>query len=458
MKKKLYLIIVILLLMSSGVIIYIKNLNNIIIEGNNARNNINNQQIQDNENKKEEIFNYIAEELPKIVNESQTSIFIKSNEHEDMVAINSVQSGSTQYDGKTVYFLNAEASSMDIDIGLKNDLINNILFTLNYKGQYYEAYVKKPKLRYYYGKIIYEIDISNYSNIIPLIDKRYINDNLAVSNGTEPNADYSNGHFSVHLENGEFSNSKLVYKSSSIFSDNKRLNDEFEKYIEENLANKMEQESAISNNTNEVYNSSDSETKTNKQTETDQNDNNITQQSITSNINLVLNSMKITNSNNYELVVQVSLSTNGDWNSIANTLNATANGNVMSKTISEGIIIFKYSATLKAGDNVFSVSVNGDDISKTENYNVTLNLPQLYIHNNLLTDTMGNYTTMDISVSSDSYSGGNYLSEGITVTVNGKETELSGSSYKYRISEGETSFNIVVTDSYGQTFTKTVNI
>ncbi len=248
MKKKLYLIIVILLLMSSGVIIYIKNLNNIIIEGNNARNNINNQQIQDNENKKEEIFNYIAEELPKIVNESQPSIFIKSNEHEDMVAINSVQSGSTQYDGKTVYFLNAEASSMDIDIGLKNDLINNILFTLNYKGQYYEAYVKKPKLRYYYGKIIYEIDISNYSNIIPLIDKRYINDNLAVSNGTEPNADYSNGHFSVHLENGEFSNSKLVYKSSSIFSDNKRLNDEFKKYIEENLANKMEQES---NNTNE---------------------------------------------------------------------------------------------------------------------------------------------------------------------------------------------------------------
>ena len=130
----------------------------------------------------------------------------------------------------------------------------------------------------------------------------------------------------------------------------------------------------------------------------------------------------------------------------------------MNKTISEGTIIFKYSTTLNAGDNGFSVSVNGEGISKTENYNVTLNLPQLYIHNNMLTDTMGNYTTMDISVSADSYSGGNYVSEGITITVNGKGTEQNGSSYKYKISEGERAFNIVVTDRYGQTFTKTVNI
>lgn len=207
------------------------------------------------EKKDKEIFDYIAKELPKIIYESQPSIFMVSDEEDGMVAINSVKAGTAVYNGQTIYFLNAEPGTIDIDIALKDDSISNILLTLNYMGQYYEAYVRKPQLRYYYGKIKYDIDVSNYSNIIPQIDSRYINDVLAASNGVEPNVNYSNGHFSTSLENGNYTNTKFTIGSRNIDIDNQKLGEEYQKYIEENLSNIVEQDD-ISNETIENRNNS----------------------------------------------------------------------------------------------------------------------------------------------------------------------------------------------------------
>lgn len=450
---------------------YIINNNSTIVASNSDLNNTNSEEAKD-----KEIFDYLCEESCKIYSKTRDSIFLKgTSEHSDMVAIKDLKLGTVDNSSTTLYqtttFLNGDIESVGVNLILKNDKIEYAFVNVVYTGQYYLLgydYSSHKKfggtspqdMNYYVGQITYRVNCDDYSQITFLNDQRFDKQygSQQYFSGEEFNIADSDSYFKSILKDGVVSDIEFVRNGvnvdvTTLISDNEKL---IVKFDTEDYNTNLNGSSVDNTDIDE---GSDSEVKTNKQSETDQTDiSNITQQPITSNVSLVLNSMRTTSSNNYELVVQVSISTNGDWNSIANTLKATANGNEMNKTISNGTIIFKYPTTLNAGDNAFSVSVNGDGISKTENYNVTLNLPQLYIHNNMLTDTMGNYTSMDISVSSGSYSGGNYISEGITITVNGKGTEQNGSSYKYRISEGETSFNIVVTDSYGQTFTKTVSI
>lgn len=174
---------------------------------------------------------------------------------------------------------------------------------------------------------------------------------------------------------------------------------------------------------------------------------------ITSNVSISLLSAKETYSENYELRICVNLDTNVDYKTIADSINVTINGVTANNN---GSLIFNYPTTLNPGSNSFLVNITGNGISKSETYNVTYNLPDYSISAVGPTDLYGHYTELQITVK-DNTTGLQTTDTGFTVMVNGIPVSSNSSEiYKYTVKEGETTFNIVVTDKYGRTFTKTI--
>lgn len=120
------------------------------------------------------------------------------------------------------------------------------------------------------------------------------------------------------------------------------------------------------------------------------------------------------------------------------------------------IKFIKNNVTLKFGENTFKVNVtNGNGISKSKTYTITFSpyKPHFY-------STYTYRNVLYIEVRNEEFT---VLDSGFTVTVNGKNTEKEHSSpevesFSYVIEDGETEFKIVAKDKYGQSITKNYEI
>ncbi len=165
---------------------------------------------------------------------------------------------------------------------------------------------------------------------------------------------------------------------------------------------------------------------------------------------------------NIALELEVGFNIGNDVKETDKNFSATINGEDVSisenslDSMDPNIKFVKNDVTLKLGKNTFKVNVtNGKGVSASKTYTITFSpykpkFYSTYTHGNVLYIEVRNeeYTTLDSS---------------FTVTVNGKSTEKEHTSpeverFSYVIEDGETEFKIVVTDKYGQSITKNYEI
>ena len=381
--------------------------------------------------------------------------------------------------GKDILDIDFENNSSEVRGKYFYDNQGRMLYGKNNNSQMYYKY-EAVENNYYWAETIMEADEEDYQGLgmqgryIKQRIKFYTNENNEIYRYELYNVEYlSEEEFTTLKEEYmEYINNNKIDSDSIIveFTEQGNTNNQTEEQNE--VTNSSNVNTIIDNNTNintseNDYQQDTSDNNNNSYSETNNSEDiddtlEITSMTLRNGINLAQAGNFTSRTENIALELEVDFYMGNDVKEEDKNFTATINGEDVS--ISENALdhmepnikFVKNDVTLKLGKNTFKVNVtNGKGVSESKTYTITFSpyKPKFYS-----TYTHGNI--LYIEVRNEEFT---VLDSGFTVTVNGKSTEKEHTSpeverFSYVMEDGETEFKIVAKDKYGQSITKNYEI